>query len=114
MKNILFILLLCVLISSQVNAQVSQDEKAKKEQNNTEIAKFKELQNSLEGYYQIQVVNARLKPVISYEMLKLIAENQDVSESKTVNYQNNIRILVLPKNALEKIVEDMKTIYVQN
>ena len=72
---------------------------------------FITLKNELDGHYQIQVVNARLKPTISYELLEKIKDNQG-SGNNTFHYKENIRVLVLPKNASTKI--EKQIIYVND
>ena len=93
-----------------VVAQVSNDNLKNLTEEERKEA-FISLKNELDGYYQIQIVNARLKPTISYELLEKIKENQGLS-NKTIDYKENIRVLILPKNASAKI--EKQIIYIDD
>lgn len=98
--NSVFILIFfTVFISSNCNSQYALDSKEAKE--------FKQLKDKLEGHYQIQVINSRQEPQISYEMLKAINENFESKKEGSFYYKNNIKITLSPnkkKEYLEKKV----------
>lgn len=59
-----------------------------------------QLLTELDGIYQIQLINSRAKPAISTEMLQFIKNNQQDSEQVTIQYTSIIRIVILPRDAV--------------
>jgi hypothetical protein len=55
-----------------------------------------------EGSFQIQQKDMRLKPILPYNIDELIENNRTENEVKYVNLGEGLRIMVLPKNRLNK------------
>ncbi len=98
MKKTLLFLFFATIFATFSYGQTSQNEQ--------NIENFKQLRNSLDGYFQIQIIDSRAKPTISYEMLQEIeskrAQNQDVMFS----YKNDMRILVVAKSSPKRFLTD--------
>lgn len=91
---------------SQVNQTTQGDDDEKQD--------FINLRNALEGYYQIQVVNSRIKPSVSYDLLRRIKDNQTNDQSIILDHTvQGVRILVLPKNSSQLIESYKKIIYIR-
>lgn len=76
---------------------------------------FNNLLLELEGSYQIQMVNSRMKPMIDTKLLELIKSKQQQSEEITFFYTDSIRIVIKSKDAVaagEKFSDDNQIIYV--
>jgi len=106
-KIVLITALFYLFIGLTASAQTSQNEQ--------NIENFKQLRNSLDGYFQIQIVDSRAKPTISYEMLQEIetkrAQNQDV----TFLYRNDMKILVVAKSSPKRFLSDEdKIVYIRS
>jgi outer membrane lipoprotein-sorting protein len=107
MKKTVIFLFLFAIAGISAQAQTSQNEQ--------NIENFKQLRNSLEGYFQIQIIDSRSKPTISYEMLQEIeskrAQNQDV----TFSYRSDMRILVVSKTSPKRFLTDEdKIVYIRS
>ncbi len=100
------LLLLVVFLAFAENtfAQESNNEEKK--------AEFISLRQELEGFYQIQVINSRAFPTISYSLLKEIEEKRLLNKNSFVYVREDIRVHVLGKLAEPKyLTEDSKIVY---
>ena len=57
---------------------------------------------SIDGTYQIQVINSRNKPYIPYNLNQLVLENRDATVVKYVTIGSEVRIKVLPLSEINK------------
>tara|TARA_B110000285_G_scaffold220301_1_gene271881 strand:+ start:352 stop:708 length:357 start_codon:yes stop_codon:yes gene_type:complete len=60
-----------------------------------------DLYKSIEGTYQIQLIDVRYKPSIHISIAEEIVENRGESENNYIMYNDDIRILILPKSVIE-------------
>jgi len=84
-------------------------------ENNDPHYYFNSLLTELDGAYQIQMVNSRMKPMIDTPLLELIKSSQSETEVITFFYKPTIRIVVKPKSVVsagEKFSENEYIIYV--
>ena len=76
--------------------------------------KYNELSTSLDGVFQIQMINNRRQPSYDTELLVKIKDDQQENERVSFFYKSNIRILILSKQEVQsgmKITDDQKIIY---
>jgi hypothetical protein len=76
---------------------------------------FYALEQELEGVYQIQMINSRMTPMITTEMLELIKEKQSETEEVIFYYRETIRIVIKSKqdvNSGLRFTEDEYIIYI--
>ncbi len=57
---------------------------------------------SIEGTYQIQVVNSRNQPYIPANLNQLVLDNRDATEVKYVTLGTEVRLKVLPLSEINK------------
>jgi hypothetical protein len=95
-KKLLLLPLLFVVLISVANAQYSND--------SPEKAEFYKLRESLEGHYQLQVIG-RGSPVMSYDLLKKIESIRKFDEEVLIEYSQNLKVLVLPKNSDKRFIK---------
>lgn len=55
------------------------------------------LAGELQGVYQIQMVNSRMKPMITTDLLELIKEQQSETETISFFYRETIKIVIRSK-----------------
>ena len=87
----LFCFTLVLFLSSALYSQTNSA-------NETNIAEYKQLQSSLDGYYQIQIVNSRAKPTVSFDLLKEIKAKREETQDSFIQVRPDIKVLVLGKN----------------
>lgn len=76
---------------------------------------FYALMQELEGSYQIQMVNSRMKPMITTEMLEQIKAMQSTTSEVTFSFNETIRIVIKSKQDVQsgnKFSDDEQIIYV--
>lgn len=101
--SIFLILIFTIFISSNSFAQHKLDSKEAKE--------FKQLNEKLEGHYQIQVINSRKEPLVNYEMLKAIESKLDDKKSESFYYKPNLKIILSSSDSRE-FLEEKKVTYI--
>ena len=89
MKKIISFCLLFLLFIGITKAQTATD--------NT-----KKQVSSIDGTYQIQVVNSRNKPYIPSNLNQLVLDNRDATQVKYVTLGSEVRLKVLPLSEINK------------
>lgn len=105
MKRFFFILILVCPGSSALSQTETTDPKQH----------FLNLEQELDGVYQIQMVNSRMKPMITTEMLETIKEQQSETGEVVFFYKETIRIVIKSKqdiNAGLTFAENEHIIYI--
>lgn len=74
--------------------------------NSDNITSYNNLSSKLDGYYQIQVVNSRAKPTISYDLLTQIEANREQIKNTFIQITPEIRVFVLRKGATAQFESD--------
>lgn len=88
-----------VLCTSMANAQ----ETSKQEK---ETLRLKQLAKELEGTYQIQVINSRENPSLSFSFLDEIVAKRHKSDTIYFWPKRDVRIMILPESVIK--VSDFK------
>jgi hypothetical protein len=116
MKKIFFLSMLvkAICFSTAYCQQHSLNSAELLNANSDNIEAFIKVRDVLEGFYQIQIINSRANPEISFDLLMKIQENQQEDEVVFFKYREKIRVKVLPVNALELIQPKDKIVYLDN
>jgi hypothetical protein len=97
-------------IAQQQTLSSSESSKANAEK----IESFNQVRSALEGYYQIQVINSRANVEISYDLLMKIKENQREDVVVFFDYNEKIRIRILPVKSNQLVDPREKIIHLEN
>jgi len=89
MKRIALIFTLSLLSISFVKAQVKAD---------TTLNKC----YTIDGTYQIQVINSRSQPLMPVNLNKIVLENRDATKVKYVPLGSIVRLMILPLSEINK------------
>ena len=89
MKQIVLIILLSLICHSVVKAQIKAD---------TTLNKC----YTIDGTYQIQVINSRSQPLMPVNLNKIVLENRDATKVKYVPLGSIVRIMILPLSEINK------------
>lgn len=89
MKKIITTCVLFLLLIGITNAQTGNNPSKKTE-------------SSIEGTYQIQVVNSRDQPYIPTNLKQLVLDNRDAKDVKYVTLGTEVRLMILPLSEITK------------
>jgi hypothetical protein len=104
-------LFLTVLLLATVTPSFSQTDGAREAQE-----KHFALQRELKGVFQIQMVGVRTKPAISTDLYERVVKEQLQSATAVFMYNENMRIVVLSRDAVSKgeLFSDEEIIFYTN
>ncbi len=93
MKTLYIIACICFSLSS-------------KSQSNSASETTKHMENllhKLEGTYQLQIIDSRELPSISFDMLKNIQDKRHQTDTTYFYVKQNFKVMILPYSTIEKV-----------